>query len=113
MTGGALSIGRYFTKMLDPSMNWEDVSEMVRTSNGRFCSKALCPLPMLGAPRRSAVLSSSSPFMAAGSWTAHGHHSTSWPKSDHLVPLPHQQTACVMLHQLTPIAWPIAPVQNA
>src|SRR5215813_10480121 len=27
MSGGALSIGRYFTEMLDPSMNWKDVSE--------------------------------------------------------------------------------------
>ena len=30
MSGGALSIGRYFTEMLDPSMNWDDVAEMVR-----------------------------------------------------------------------------------
>jgi hypothetical protein len=29
MSGGALSIGRYFTEMLDPSMNWDDVAEMV------------------------------------------------------------------------------------
>ena len=30
MSGGAMSIGRYFTEMLDPSMNWDDVAEMVR-----------------------------------------------------------------------------------
>jgi L-lactate dehydrogenase (cytochrome) len=76
MSGRALSIGRYFTEMLDPSMNWDDVAEMVRQWNGQFCSKASCPLPMLSAPSRSAVLASSSPTMAAGSWTAHGHHST-------------------------------------
>ena len=32
---------------------------------------------------------------------------------DHLVPLPHQQIARAMLHQLTPAAQPISPVQNA
>ena len=30
MGGGAMSIGRYFTEMLDPSMTWDDVAEMVR-----------------------------------------------------------------------------------
>src|SRR5690242_6829893 len=30
ISGGSLSIGRYFTEMLDPSMNWDDVAEMVR-----------------------------------------------------------------------------------
>jgi len=33
MSGGAMSIGRYFTEMLDPSMNWDDVAEMVRNWN--------------------------------------------------------------------------------
>src|ERR1700719_2114168 len=28
MSGGAMSIGRYFTETLDPSMNWDDVAEM-------------------------------------------------------------------------------------
>src|SRR4029077_19792454 len=41
MSGGALSIGRYFTEMLDPSMNWDDVAEMVRTWNGQFCLKGV------------------------------------------------------------------------
>lgn len=41
MGGGALSIGRYFTEMLDPSMNWDDVAEMVRTWNGKFCLKGV------------------------------------------------------------------------
>ncbi|HEY4253238.1 MAG TPA: alpha-hydroxy acid oxidase, partial [Roseomonas sp.] len=30
MGGGTMSIGRYFTDMLDPSMTWDDVGEMVR-----------------------------------------------------------------------------------
>src|SRR6266513_1824179 len=41
MSGGALSIGRYFTEMLDPSMNWNDVAEMVRHWNGQFCLKGV------------------------------------------------------------------------
>jgi len=41
MRGGALSIGRYFTEMLDPSMNWDDVAEMVRQWDGQFCLKGV------------------------------------------------------------------------
>jgi L-lactate dehydrogenase (cytochrome) len=41
MSGGAMSIGRYFTEMLDPSMNWNDVAEMVRNWNGQFCLKGV------------------------------------------------------------------------
>lgn len=41
MSGGAMSIGRYFTEMLDPSMNWDDVAEMVRLWNGQFCLKGV------------------------------------------------------------------------
>jgi len=41
MSGGALSIGRYFTEMLDPSMKWDDVAEMVRLWNGQFCLKGI------------------------------------------------------------------------
>ena len=41
MSGGAMSIGRYFTEMLDPSMNWDDVAEMVRIWNGQFCLKGI------------------------------------------------------------------------
>ena len=33
MRGSALSIGGYFTEMLDPSMNWDDVAEMVQHWN--------------------------------------------------------------------------------
>ena len=41
MSGGAISIGRYFTEMLDPSMNWNDVAEMVQHWNGQFCLKGV------------------------------------------------------------------------
>jgi L-lactate dehydrogenase (cytochrome) len=41
MGGGAMSIGRYFTEMLDPSMNWDDVAEMVRQWGGKFCLKGI------------------------------------------------------------------------
>lgn len=41
MSGGAMSIGRYFTEMLDPAMNWDDVAEMVRAWNGPFCLKGI------------------------------------------------------------------------
>lgn len=41
MSGGAMSIGRYFTEMLDPSMTWSDVAEMVRDWNGQFCLKGI------------------------------------------------------------------------
>ncbi len=41
MSGGAISIGRYFTEMLDPSMTWNDVSEMVRLWDGQFCLKGI------------------------------------------------------------------------
>jgi L-lactate dehydrogenase (cytochrome) len=41
MSGGALSIGGYFTEMLDQSMDWDDVAEMVRQWNGKFCLKGI------------------------------------------------------------------------
>jgi len=41
MRGGAMSIGRYFTEMLDPSMNWDDVAELVRFWDGQFCLKGI------------------------------------------------------------------------
>jgi len=41
MSGGALAILRYFTEMLDPSMSWDDVAEMVRQWNGQFCLKGI------------------------------------------------------------------------
>ena len=41
MSGGATSIGDYFTNMLDPSMNWRDVAEMVKHWDGMFCLKGV------------------------------------------------------------------------
>ncbi|MGA8262387.1 MAG: alpha-hydroxy acid oxidase [Arenicellales bacterium] len=41
MGGGAVSIGRYLTEMLDQSMNWDDVEEMVRLWDGQFCLKGI------------------------------------------------------------------------
>lgn len=41
MGGGAMSIGRYFTDMLDPSMTWDDVAEIVRFWDGEFCLKGI------------------------------------------------------------------------
>lgn len=41
MGGGAMSISRYFTDMLDPSMSWDDVAAMVREWNGQFCLKGV------------------------------------------------------------------------
>jgi L-lactate dehydrogenase (cytochrome) len=41
MSGSALSIGRYFTEMLDPSMNWNDAADMVRQWSGQFCLKGV------------------------------------------------------------------------
>ena len=41
MGGGALSISRYFTEMLDPAMTWDDVAGMVREWGGQFCLKGI------------------------------------------------------------------------
>ena len=49
--GSALSIGRYFTELLDPSFNWADVEEMVRLWDGQFCLKGV----MSAADARKAV----------------------------------------------------------
>ena len=38
---GTLSIGRYFSDMLDPSMNWDDVTRMVKEWDGQFCLKGV------------------------------------------------------------------------
>jgi L-lactate dehydrogenase (cytochrome) len=39
--GDAMSISKYFTDMLDPSMNWKDVAAMVKDWNGQFCLKGI------------------------------------------------------------------------
>ncbi|MBT1513957.1 alpha-hydroxy-acid oxidizing protein [Bradyrhizobium sp. SRL28] len=51
MGSGTMSISRYFTEMLDPSMNWDDVAEMVQHWGGQFCLKGI----MSAADARRAV----------------------------------------------------------
>jgi L-lactate dehydrogenase (cytochrome) len=41
MGNSTMSIGRYFTEMLDPSMNWDDVARMVQEWGGPFCLKGV------------------------------------------------------------------------
>ncbi len=41
MKGSSLSIGRYFTEMLDASMTWDDVAAMVAEWGGPFCLKGI------------------------------------------------------------------------
>jgi L-lactate dehydrogenase (cytochrome) len=41
MRGDAMSIGRYFTEMLDPSMTWTDVAKMAEEWGGPFCLKGV------------------------------------------------------------------------
>ena len=41
MGSGAMSISKYFTEMLDPSMNWDDVAQMVKAWSGQFCLKGI------------------------------------------------------------------------
>lgn len=41
MSAGAMSIGKYFSEMIDPSMNWDDVAEMVKHWDGEFCLKGI------------------------------------------------------------------------
>ena len=41
MKGDSLTIGRYFTEMLDPSLNWKDVEAMVAEWGGEFCLKGI------------------------------------------------------------------------
>lgn len=51
MSGGASSIGGYFTNMLDPMMTWDDVAQMVADWGGPFCLKGV----MTAADARRAV----------------------------------------------------------
>ena len=41
MGGDTISIGRYFTELLDPALDWKYVEEMAREWNGQFCLKGL------------------------------------------------------------------------
>jgi L-lactate dehydrogenase (cytochrome) len=41
MKGDPISIGRYFSEMLDQSMNWNYVADMVKDWGGQFCLKGV------------------------------------------------------------------------
>ena len=41
MSDGPISIGRYFSDMLDPCLNWDDVAKMVEFWDGQFCLKGV------------------------------------------------------------------------
>lgn len=41
MGSGTMSISRYFTEMLDPTLSWDDVAEMVDQWGGQFCLKGI------------------------------------------------------------------------
>lgn len=41
MKGDSLTIGRYFTEMLDPAMTWDDVARMAEEWGGQFCLKGV------------------------------------------------------------------------
>ena len=41
MNGSASSISGYFTEMLDPTMQWDDIAKMVQDWNGEFCLKGV------------------------------------------------------------------------
>ncbi|MCR0984542.1 alpha-hydroxy acid oxidase [Roseomonas populi] len=51
MGRGAMSISHYFTEMLDPAMNWDDVAAMVAEWGGPFCLKGV----MTGADAKRAA----------------------------------------------------------
>ena len=41
LDGGTASISEYFTKLLDPSMSWNDVAEMVKLWSNQMCLKGV------------------------------------------------------------------------
>ena len=41
MSKGSMSVGGYFTEMLDPTMNWDDVASLVEFWDGQFCLKGV------------------------------------------------------------------------
>lgn len=41
MSSSAMSIGHYFTEMLDPMMGWSDIEKMVNQWDGHFCLKGI------------------------------------------------------------------------
>jgi L-lactate dehydrogenase (cytochrome) len=41
MGSSAVSIGKYFSDMLEPTLNWDDLAEMVKDWGGPFCLKGV------------------------------------------------------------------------
>jgi len=41
MGGSTVSIGKYFSEMLDPTLSWDDVAEMIEEWGGPFCLKGV------------------------------------------------------------------------
>ena len=41
MSGDAIPISNYFTNMLDPSMDWDDVADLVKQWDDKFCLKGI------------------------------------------------------------------------
>ena len=41
MKGDSVSVGKYFTEMLDPAMTWDDVARIVEFWDGQFCLKGI------------------------------------------------------------------------
>jgi len=41
MGGSAVSIGKYFTDLLEPTLNWDDLAQMVQEWGGPFCLKGI------------------------------------------------------------------------
>jgi L-lactate dehydrogenase (cytochrome) len=78
--GDTMSISKYFTEMLDPSLNWQDVAAMVREWDGQFCLKGI----MSAADAKRAIDIGCTGIIvsnhAAANWMAHGVRSTSLPK---------------------------------
>ena len=81
MGGGAISIGRYFTEMLDPSMNWSDVAEMVKHWGGPFCLKGIMTVADAKRAIDIGCAASYSRTMEDGSSTARAPPLTSSPRS--------------------------------
>lgn len=41
MDGGPMSVARYFSELLDPALDWDDVAKMVSFWDGQFCLKGV------------------------------------------------------------------------
>ena len=81
MGGGVMSISRYFTEMLDPSMTWDDVAEMVAHWGGQFCLKGVMSVEDARRAADIGAPASCCRTTVAASSMARAAPSTSWPRS--------------------------------